>query len=76
VIAAKLAAWLAPHRARLPGRDPERAAFVVETVIEALTHRVVIERPEMITSAELETEATELVIGYLFGRRRTARAPA
>jgi hypothetical protein len=40
------------------------AAFVLETVVEGLAHRVMIERPEMITTSQLETEATDLVMGY------------
>jgi AcrR family transcriptional regulator len=69
LIAAKLASWLERQRAHLSVRDPNVAAFVVETVVEALTHRVVIERPDMITTSQLETEATNLVMGYLFASR-------
>jgi AcrR family transcriptional regulator len=69
-LAARLAAYLARHRARLAVDDPEVAAFVVETAVEALVHRVVIERPEQIGTARLEAEATDLVMGYLFEPRR------
>jgi len=72
-IAAQLAAYLAPHRRMLAVRDVEVAAFVVETAVEALTHRVVIERPDLISTSRLEAEAADLVIGYLFGARRAAR---
>jgi AcrR family transcriptional regulator len=65
VIAAKFAAWLKSGRSSLSRRDPDAAAFVVVTVVEALTHRAVIDRPDMITTSELEIEATELVAGYL-----------
>lgn len=71
-ITALLAAYLAPHRRALVVPDVAAAAFVVETVIEALTHRVVIERPDGLTAAKLEAEASELVLGYLFGARRAA----
>ncbi|NUP04515.1 MAG: TetR/AcrR family transcriptional regulator [Polyangiaceae bacterium] len=70
IITEKLAAFLAPHAAHLGGKDPALAAFVVETAVEALTHRAVIERPEMATERQLEAEALELVMGYLFGRGR------
>jgi AcrR family transcriptional regulator len=69
VIEAKVAAWLKRGRSNLSRRDADAAAFVVVTVVEALTHRVVIDRPEMITTAQLENEATDLVAGYLLSRQ-------
>lgn len=66
VIVAKLTAFLERHRSRLAVSDPALAAFVVETSVEALTHRVVIERPDLVTARRLEEEATNLVLGYLF----------
>jgi AcrR family transcriptional regulator len=64
-LATKVAAWLKSGGASFSRRDPNAAAFVVVTVVEALTHRVVIDRPDMITTSQLEVEATDLVTGYL-----------
>jgi len=63
----RLTGYLSAHPKQLAGRDPKLLAFVVETVVEALTHRVVIERPDTASIAQVETEATELVTKYLFG---------
>lgn len=66
IIANKLADYLAPHRALLGGRDPARIAFVVETIVESLTHRMVLEQPDALSYAELESDVVDLVSGYLF----------
>ncbi|WP_438003692.1 TetR/AcrR family transcriptional regulator [Sorangium sp. So ce321] len=66
-LAALLERYLAPHRARLAVPDVRVAAFVVETAVEALTHRAVVERPELIGAAQLEAEATALALAYLLG---------
>ncbi|MDF2694264.1 MAG: Transcriptional regulator, TetR family [Labilithrix sp.] len=71
VIVAKLTAYLEEHRKSLAVTDPAVAAFVVETVVEALTHRVVIERPDLASASYLEEEAAALVLGYLFTPRTT-----
>lgn len=65
-ITALLERYLAQHRARLKVKDVRLAAFVVETVVEALTHRAVIERPELAGTARLEKETSALLAGYLF----------
>jgi AcrR family transcriptional regulator len=55
---------------RLPSLSPSRLrllAFVVETTIEALTHRAVIENPWWLSSGELEAEAVRLLRPYLEG---------
>ena len=77
-ITALLERYLARHRARLKVKDVRLAAFVVETVVEALTHRAVIDRPELAGTARLEKETSALLAGYLFARpsrpRRLASA--
>ncbi|WP_437720944.1 TetR/AcrR family transcriptional regulator [Sorangium sp. So ce861] len=78
-LAALLERSLAPHRAHLAVPDVRRAAFVVETAVEALAHRAVFEQPELVGTAQLEAEGTALALGYLFGSaapRRTSAAPA
>jgi len=74
VLVAKVAAWLKSGRGSLSRRDPDAAAFVLVTVVEALTHRVVIDRPDMITTSQLEVEATDLVAGYLLSHREGTTA--
>lgn len=69
ILTERLAAFLAVHHAHLNGRDPQLAAFVVETVVEALTHRAVLERPGSLATGDIEAEAFELVTSYLLGAR-------
>lgn len=66
VLTERLATYLTRHTSRLGGRDPKLLAFVVETVVEALTHRAVIDRPSAPSIAQVEAEAVELVSAYLF----------
>lgn len=63
----RLTELLAQHRAQLKGRDPRRVAFVIETIVEALTHRAVLERSEALTAGDIEADAFELVEFYLLG---------
>lgn len=61
-------AYLEAHRAEVRPVDLDLAAFVCVTSIEALTHTVVIHRPDFLSDAAAETlvdEATRLVLGYL-----------
>lgn len=51
-----------PH---LPESRLRLLAFVLETTIEALTHRAVIESPEWLSSGALEAEAMALLAPYL-----------
>ncbi len=45
--------------------DAERTAFVVETVIESLTHRVIVDKAGGMSERDLEDEATRMLIAYL-----------
>lgn len=67
VLTERFDTFLEAHRAHLNRRDPQMAAFVVETVVEALTHRAVIERQEALATGDIEAEALDLVTTYLFG---------
>jgi len=59
-------AFLRRHRAELnPKRDPAIAALVVETAVEALAHKVVIERRDLLKDKVMEREAVSLVVNYL-----------
>jgi AcrR family transcriptional regulator len=54
-------------RRRAPGLAVDKArmtAFVLETCVEALTHRAVVEAPDWLTSGMLEREATALLKHY------------
>ena len=55
---------------RAPGLSSARArmiALVLETCIEALTHRAVVEAPEWLETGELEAEALRLLQPYFAG---------
>ena len=54
-------------RRRAPGLAVDKVrmtAFVLETCVEALTHRAVVEAPDWLTSGMLEREATALLKPY------------
>ena len=60
--------YLEAHRAEVRAVDLDLAAFVCVTSIEALTHTVVLHRPEFLSDdavATLIDEATRLVLRYL-----------
>jgi hypothetical protein len=55
------------------GCDPAIAAVVIETALEALSHRAVIERRDLLANGIIEREMYELIAGYVLrigGRRR------
>jgi AcrR family transcriptional regulator len=61
-------AYLEDHRDQIRMIDPELAAFVCMTSIEALTHTAVLYRSEMLSDemvGKLVDEATRLIVGYL-----------
>ena len=62
--------YLERHRDELRIADPDLAAFVCVTAIEALTHNAVLHRPKMLSRDAMDTlvdEAARLVTGYLKG---------
>jgi AcrR family transcriptional regulator len=63
-------AFLFAHAEELrPGRDPAVAAVVVETVIEAMGHKVVLERRNAPPAAVAAREVLGLLSEYLVGGR-------
>jgi AcrR family transcriptional regulator len=61
-------AYLDEHRNELHVADPQLAAYVCVTSIEALTHTAVLHRSEMLSDGgaeRLTDEATRLILGYL-----------
>ena len=68
-ISSRLTDLLQAHlRARCPGLPLARVrliALVVETTVEALTHRAVIEAPRWLNTGALEQEAMDVLLPYL-----------
>lgn len=60
--------YLARHLGTRSGARLRMLAFVIETTIEALTHRAVIDAPHWLNSGELETEAFALLAPYISKR--------
>ena len=61
-------AYLEAHRDELDIPDPDVAAFICVTAVEALTHAAVVRRPESLTdekAARLVDDVTRLVVRYL-----------
>ncbi|WNG51620.1 TetR/AcrR family transcriptional regulator [Archangium minus] len=59
--------FLRAHAHRLPrSRPPVVAAVVLETALEALTHKAITEHPDLLASGVLEKELYQLAVGYLF----------
>jgi AcrR family transcriptional regulator len=60
--------YLEAHRDQLDVADPDVAAFVCVTAVEALTHAAVVRRPEILTdekAGRLVDDVTRLIVGYL-----------
>jgi AcrR family transcriptional regulator len=60
--------YLEAHRGELDVADPDVAAFVCVTAVEALTHAAVVRRPEILTdekAGRLVDDVTRLVVRYL-----------
>lgn len=65
-LAALLETLLRSHAHRLPKScDPARAAYLLEAALEAITHKSVIERPDMLADGRMEDEMLALCLGYL-----------
>jgi len=48
-----------------PGRDPSIAALLIEVSLEAMTHKMVLERPELLNDGVVELQMYELCASYL-----------
>jgi AcrR family transcriptional regulator len=57
--------YLEIHRDELGVKNPELAAFVVVTAVEALTHQTTLHHPERLSERALADEITALVVRYL-----------
>jgi AcrR family transcriptional regulator len=60
--------YLEAHRDQLDVSDPDVAAFVCVTAVEALTHAAVVRRPEILTdekAGRLVDDVTRLVVRFL-----------
>ena len=61
-------AYLEARKDELHLADPDVTAFIVVHTIEALTHRAVLMRPELLDRPVFVDEVTRLVVGYLRGQ--------
>ena|SRR5688572_26884201 len=59
--------YLEAHRAELVVSDLDRAAFIVVTTVESLTHDVTLKRPDLLESEDFLEDVTRLILGYLTG---------
>jgi len=60
--------YLEAHRDEIDVADPDLAAFVVVTVVEALTHAAVLRRPDILTDEKARLfvdDVTRLLVRYL-----------
>jgi AcrR family transcriptional regulator len=60
--------YLEAHRDEIDVADPDLAAFVCVTVVEALTHAAVLRRPDLLTDEKARRfvdDATRLLVRYL-----------
>jgi AcrR family transcriptional regulator len=60
--------YLEAHQEEIDVADPELAAFICVTAVEALTHAAVLNRPDILTDEKAEKfvdEVTDLVVRYL-----------
>jgi len=60
--------YLEAHRDEIDVADPDLAAFVVVTVVEALTHAAVLRRPDILTDEKARLfvdDVTRLLVQYL-----------
>jgi AcrR family transcriptional regulator len=60
--------YLEAHRDELDVADPDVAAFVCVTAVEALTHAAIVRRPEILTDEKAERlveDVTRLVVRFL-----------
>ncbi|NMO19389.1 TetR/AcrR family transcriptional regulator [Pyxidicoccus fallax] len=63
--------FLRAHARELPrGMKPAVAAVVLETALEALSHKAITERQDLLASGVLERELYQLAAGYLFHAER------
>jgi AcrR family transcriptional regulator len=71
-------AYLEAHRHEIDVSDPELAAFILVTTVEALTHSAVLHRPDILAgekAAAFVDEVTGLVLRYLRPADRPKEAP-
>jgi AcrR family transcriptional regulator len=64
-LAQLVCAYLTAHRDEVDVANPELAAYVIVKAAEAVTHSVVIERPELLDNGGLEKELVRLVLSYV-----------
>jgi AcrR family transcriptional regulator len=73
IVTRKLSKWL-EEREQFQVLQLERTAFVIETVVEALTHRIIVDKAQDISDRDLEQQATQLLVACIEPQVRI-RAP-
>lgn len=64
IVTRRLSKWF-DEREQFAIVDSERTAFVVETIVEALTHRIIVDKEPGIPEQDLEDEGTRLLLAYI-----------
>jgi hypothetical protein len=62
-----LRAYLEQRRDRILPQNLDLAVFILGRTVEALTHAVAIERPDLLDDGQIEQEITNLLLSYLVG---------
>ena len=70
IVTRKLAKWL-DEREKFDVIDTERSAFVVETIVEAVTHRIIVDKAQDISERDLEDVVTRLLTSYFAHESKT-----
>ena len=63
-----LRSFLAQRRDQLQPKNLDLTAFIIERTIRSLIHGVMIDRPELLKTGELEQELMAMLTAYLVKR--------
>ena len=71
-----IAVYLESHRDELGIADVGLTAFILVTAVEAICHRAVVNRRELIVDPRLEEHIVRLVMGYVVNPKPKRRVPS
>jgi hypothetical protein len=60
-----VAAWMEANADRVEVRDVETAAFVLVAAVEGLVNRVLLDRPDLVSSGRIEDHILRLILAYV-----------
>ena len=60
-----IAAWMEANRDHVEVKDVEIAAFVLVAAVEGLVNRVLLDRPELVSSGKIEEHILRLALAYV-----------